>query len=215
VNGLYHNYSRADRRGNSELIQAIAQHLSGGKSTGGDAAHTVVVREEEAQRLIAFLEENAFYTQQIDAACYLTEGAEQKVYFQEATNTVLKVNSGVFYTSWADYFHSLLLHNFFFPDTAYTFLGMHKEGDYLCAVVEQPFIKTTELTNLQRVKSFLSNLNFINNRNNDYKNHELGIIIEDLHDENVLTNNDILYFIDTVFYVLPQFYNSPIATIFQ
>lgn len=42
---------------------------------------------------------------------------------------------------------------------------------------------------------------FINVRNNDYRNDDLGIIIEDLHDENVLTNNGILYFIDTVFYI--------------
>ncbi|OAV72304.1 hypothetical protein Barb6_01240 [Bacteroidales bacterium Barb6] len=38
-------------------------------------------------------------------------------------------------------------------------------------------------------------------QNNDYINPKLGIIIEDLHDENVLTNNGILYFIDTVFYI--------------
>ena len=30
---------------------------------------------------------------------------------------------------------------------------------------------------------------------------ELGIILEDLHDENVLTRNEILYFVDTVFYL--------------
>ena len=38
-------------------------------------------------------------------------------------------------------------------------------------------------------------------RNNDYFNPELGIILEDLHDENVLKNNGILYFIDIVFYL--------------
>ncbi|MDR0573872.1 MAG: hypothetical protein LBG96_07585 [Tannerella sp.] len=31
-------------------------------------------------------------------------------------------------------------------------------------------------------------------------NPESGIILEDLHNENVLTSNGILYFIDTVFY---------------
>ena len=30
---------------------------------------------------------------------------------------------------------------------------------------------------------------------------DLGIILEDLHDENVLTQDGILYFIDTVFYI--------------
>ncbi len=45
------------------------------------------------------------------------------------------------------------------------------------------------------------NNGFENKRNNDYFNPELGIIIEDLHDENVLTHDGILYFIDTVFYL--------------
>jgi len=42
--------------------------------------------------------------------------------------------------------------------------------------------------------------------NNDYKNIELGIILEDLHDENVLCRDDLFYFIDTVFYLAPSFF---------
>lgn len=38
-------------------------------------------------------------------------------------------------------------------------------------------------------------------RNHDYFNPDLGIILEDLHDENVLTQDRILYFFDTVFYI--------------
>lgn len=49
---------------------------------------------------------------------------------------------------------------------------------------------------------------FINSRNNDYFNPELGIILEDLHDENVLTRNNILYFIDTVFYLTEGFWSE-------
>jgi hypothetical protein len=41
---------------------------------------------------------------------------------------------------------------------------------------------------------------FENTRNHDYFHPDLGIILEDLHDENVLTQDGILYFIDTVFY---------------
>jgi hypothetical protein len=44
---------------------------------------------------------------------------------------------------------------------------------------------------------------FLNTQNNDYYHPKWNIILEDLHDENVLTQNDILYFIDTVFYVVP------------
>ncbi len=42
-----------------------------------------------------------------------------------------------------------------------------------------------------------------------YYNPDLGIILEDLHDENVLTANGILFFIDTVFYIKDEiFWNS-------
>lgn len=49
---------------------------------------------------------------------------------------------------------------------------------------------------------------FENIRNIDYYDPDLGIILEDLHDENVLTQNDILYFIDTVFYIKPEIFWS-------
>ncbi|GEP52772.1 hypothetical protein FNO01nite_34440 [Flavobacterium noncentrifugens] len=61
---------------------------------------------------------------------------------------------------------------------------------------------------MQQVKTFLTQNGFENNRSNDYFNSELGIILEDLHDENVLTRNEILYFIDTVFYLTPEFWSE-------
>jgi hypothetical protein len=42
---------------------------------------------------------------------------------------------------------------------------------------------------------------FLHTRNHDYYNPDLGIIPEDLHDENVLTQEGVLFFIDTVFYI--------------
>jgi hypothetical protein len=66
----------------------------------------------------------------------------------------------------------------------------------------------TSSTDLLNVKTFLTLNGFENNRNNDYINHDLGIILEDLHDENVLTQNEILYFIDTVFYLTEKFWSK-------
>ena len=71
----------------------------------------------------------------------------------------------------------------------------------LYALVEQPFVKANQPTNLEEVKEFMKSNGFENTRNNDYYNASLGIILEDLHDENVLTQDGILYFIDTVFYL--------------
>ncbi len=131
---------------------------------------------------------------------YVSEGAEQKVYLQN-DRSVLKLNDAIYYLSWEDYFVNLLLNNYFFSDTAYNLLGFFENEAVLYAVVEQSFVKATEPTDLVFVEQFMNSNGFQKTRNNDYFNSDLGIILEDLHDENVLTNNGVLYFIDTVFYL--------------
>ena len=74
------------------------------------------------------------------------------------------------------------------------------------AVVEQNFVIATEKTDLENVKLFLKNSGFFNKKNNDYFHPELGIILEDLNDENVITQQGILKFIDTVFFLTEDFY---------
>jgi hypothetical protein len=69
-------------------------------------------------------------------------------------------------------------------------------------------VSITSQTNLEDVKNFLKLNGFKNTRNNDYFNEELGIVLKDLHDENVLTRNGILYFIDTVFYLTEEFWKN-------
>jgi hypothetical protein len=66
-------------------------------------------------------------------------------------------------------------------------LGFKKENDVIYAVVQQNFVSITSSTDLKKVKEFLTINGFVNNRNNDYVNSELGIILEDLHDEMSMT----------------------------
>jgi hypothetical protein len=87
-------------------------------------------------------------------------------------------------------------------------IGFTKDNRILYCVVQQAYVAITENTDLDQVKTFLTQNGFENNRNNDYVNPELGIILEDLHDENVLTRNEILYFIDTVFYLNEKFWSE-------
>lgn len=124
----------------------------------------------------------------------------------EDANSVIKLNDSIFYLSWLDYFNNLLVHNYFFPDTSYKLLGFKRTENILYVVVKQFFIQSTEVTNLQTVKDFLEANGFVNKKNNDYFNEELGIILEDLHDENVIINNRVLFFINTVFYLTDTFY---------
>ena len=157
-------------------------------------------KREETERLKQYVNSQNLWIRDIDLNNYVSEGAEQKVYLKN-NKSVIKLNDAIYYLSWIDYFVNLLLNNYFFPDTAYKLLGFFENESVLYAVVEQRFINATEKTNLDHVEQFMRANGFQKIRNNDYFNSELGIILEDLHDENVLTRNGILFFIDTVFYL--------------
>jgi len=157
-------------------------------------------KREETERLKQYVSSQNLWVQNIDLNNYVSEGAEQKVYLKD-NKSVIKLNDAIYYLSWIDYFVNLLLNNYFFPDTAYKLLGFFENESVLYAVVEQHFINANEKTNLDHVEKFMRANGFLKIRNNDYFNPKLGIILEDLHDENVLTRNGILFFIDTVFYL--------------
>jgi len=137
----------------------------------------------------------------------LAEGAEQKVYLNDDDLSVTKLNDSIFYETWTDYFNSLLLNNFFFPTTSYELIGFLIRQNQLLAAVKQPFIQSTLATDIDKVRELMASNGFLNNRNNDYINTQLGIIAEDLHDENVLNNQGVLFFIDTVFFLMAAFYH--------
>jgi hypothetical protein len=189
------------------IIQTIASYLKNGEATSGKIEGEKRLKSEETEILRNYITQNNLWVNDIDFSQYVSEGAEQKVYLKDSEN-VLKLNDSLYYTSWKDYFYNLLLHNYFFPDTAYELIGFTRDSEILYCVVQQPYVAITESTDLQQVKTFLTQNGFENNRNNDYVNPELGIILEDLHDENVLTRNEILYFIDTVFYLTQEFWSE-------
>jgi hypothetical protein len=182
------------------VIQAIADYLRRGEKSGSTPETDKFFKREETQRLKQYIETNNCWVSDINIENYVSEGAEQKVFLKD-TQSVIKLNDAIFYLSWVDYFHSLLLNNYFFPNTAYELLGFFENENTLYAVVKQTFVKSTEETDLSHVRQFMQSNGFELIRNNDYFNSDLGIIIEDLHDENVLTNNGVLFFIDTVFYI--------------
>ena len=187
------------------VIQAIACYIDDGAQTSSTIEIEKSLKKQETKILEDYITKNNLWIKDIDFSQYVSEGAEQKVYLKDSEH-VLKLNDAIYYNSWKDYMYNLLLHNFFFSDTAYELKGFTKDNDNLYAVVQQNYVSITSSTNLEKVKEFLTVNGFHNNRNNDYINKDLGIILEDLHDENVLTQNEILYFIDTVFYLTEEFW---------
>jgi hypothetical protein len=197
---------RDEQAGTNSQLKKTQTFLRRYAETGSSIEKQQRFQDEETTALIAFATtENLLYPHQILSADFISEGAEQKVYrYNDAY--ILKTNSRVFYESWLDYFNSLLIHNFFFPATAYAFLGFKMIEEELHAVVKQEFVIVNENTSLEVVKQFLEYNGFLHKRNNDYFNPEIGLIFEDLHDENVLSYDGVLYFIDTVFYLTAEFY---------
>lgn len=203
---IYHVLSGKSEVRFGAALQAITSYLNNGKEPSPTFENEKHFKKQETARLEAYIAANSLELNSIDFSQYVSEGAEQRVYLKDS-EFVLKLNDAIYYSSWKDYFYNLLLHNYFFPDTAYNLLGFTKENDVLYAIVQQNFVSISSTTNLNSVKSFLTSNGFRNIRNNDYVNDEIGVILEDLHDENVLTQNDILYFIDTVFYLTPKFWD--------
>jgi len=108
------------------IIQTIASYLNDGSQSGFETENSKQIREKETKRLEVFIYEHHLWTNNIDFTQYVSEGAEQRVYLKDA-NYVLKLNDAIYYSYWIDYFQNLLLHNFFFPDTAYELLDLLKK----------------------------------------------------------------------------------------
>ena len=190
------------------LIQAAAHYLREGQKAGGNAEKTKLTKEQETERLIAWINNRFFWFTEHNESRFIARGAEQKVYLYTDEMYVYKLNDSIFYEYWLDYFYSLLIHNFFFPQTSYQLIGFFQEGSDLFAVVKQPYISITQPTDISSIWQFLNENGFLLKKNNDYFNIDTGIILEDLHDENVLTQNDVLFFIDTVFYLTESFFEK-------
>jgi len=192
--------------GQSSAIRTAKAYLRNHTQAGSQIKNAKPSRAEEERALKKYAAEANLFIHKESLGSYITEGAEQIVFYRENETTLFKIADAIFYVNWSDYFDNLLLHNYFFPDTAYMLLGFLEEDDKLFAVIQQPFVQETDMTNLEAVKNHLLANGFLHKKNNDYYHPYLGIILEDLHDENVLTNNGVLFFVDTVFYLTETFY---------
>ena len=82
-------------------------------------------------------------------------------------------------------------------------MGFTEISNGLHIVVQQPFVEGKQ-AELEHIEEFLTFNGFANIKRQDYYNKEFGLLLEDMHDENVIAKGDLLFFIDTVFYVMMQ-----------
>ena len=99
-----------------------------------------------------------------------------------------------------EFFESIRIHNHLFIDTAYSLLGFMEVEDILHAVLSQPAVNSTRGAVRSQVQTYMAKFGFHHVGNDHYESESL--LIQDLHDENVLVGYDgRLYFIDTCIYV--------------
>jgi hypothetical protein len=161
-----------------------------------------VIKEKQVGFLRAHAEKAGLWMESLpQGSQYLAEGGESKVYLSEDGKFVIKVNDAGYYATWTEYFNSLLLHNLLFSNSAYSLLGFIEFDEKLCAVVKQLFVEGGQAS-LDHIEGFLNYNGFTRTRRQDYYNSEFGLTLEDMHDENVIAKDHILFFIDTVFYIM-------------
>ena len=164
-----------------------------------------IIKEKQTRFLKTHAENNGLWmpTLSVDSQ-YLTRGGESEIYLAPDHRHVIKVNEAVYYATWTEYFNSLVIHNLLFPSTVYELLGFTSgKNETLCAVLRQPFIEGGQ-ADLESIKELLTFNGFENTRRQDYYNKEFGLELEDMHDENVIAKDDVLFFIDTVFYIMER-----------
>ncbi|HZH63974.1 MAG TPA: hypothetical protein VEY10_03715 [Flavisolibacter sp.] len=162
-----------------------------------------ILKEEQVRFIEPYIRQNNLWIAKLPGNDrFLTRGGEARVYLDSDNKNVIKLNDAVYYATWLEFFNSILLHNLIFGNTSYSLIGFFKENDRLHAVVRQPFIKSDAQVDLRDIKALLEFNGFSNTRRNDYQHEGLGLILEDMHDENVLVNSETLFFIDTVFYTV-------------
>lgn len=80
-------------------------------------------------------------------------------------------------------------------------MGFEYKTDILFIVLKQKFIIADTNVELAEVETFLNENGFVRIKRNDYYNKEFCIWLEDIHDENVIKQNNGYFLIDTVFYI--------------
>jgi hypothetical protein len=112
-NHLYAIISGKSEVRHGKIIQTIANYLRESQRTSTTFKGSKHYKEQEKQRLESYISKNQLWVKHIDFDQYVSEGAEQKVYLINQ-KSVIKLNDSIYYNSWEDYFHNLLLHNTFF-----------------------------------------------------------------------------------------------------
>jgi hypothetical protein len=192
----------------STVRRQLLQSFGPSRTSQEDFEDKAVRKKGQDQFLRDYAQRHGLWLTNLPAEnSYLTRGGESKVYFSSDGLHVLKLNNARYYATWTEYFNSLILHNVLFPSTAYFLVGFTDNEDVpageptLSVLLRQPFIEG-EQADLAHIQDLLNFNEFKLIKRQDYFNDEFRIRLEDMHDENVISKDGLLFFIDTVFYIM-------------
>lgn len=119
-----------------DIIKAVAHYIRESQKTSGNTKKPEFTKKQEAKKLTEWIDSQNHWFCEHDENRFIASGAEQRVYLHSDEKFVYKFNDTIFYEFWLDYFYSLLIHNYFFPQTAYELIGFYQEKEVLFAVVK-------------------------------------------------------------------------------
>lgn len=126
-------------------------------------------------------------------------GVENDVYFDQETNTVIKINNLMISKSVLGLLRRLILHNSMFPQTKYTLEGFTGFGNgSIYPVLRQDYVAEATYATHGEILDYMEALNFTQNGEASFTNGRLTI--RDLRPRNVLKSKDgVLFVIDADF----------------
>lgn len=126
-------------------------------------------------------------------------GVENDVYFDQNTNTVVKINNLMISKSVLGLIRRLLMHNNMFPHTKYTLEGFTGLGNgSIYPVLRQDYVFDATYATHGEILDYMEALGFTQNGEASFTNGK--ITIKDLRPRNVLKNRDgALFVIDADF----------------
>jgi hypothetical protein len=88
------------------------------------------------------------------------------------------------------------IHNMLFPETKYELVGFTKKGDRLQFILEQPFVQGRNYRKEDNFPQYMEQLGYEQIDDTTYYNQFL--LLQDLHEANVLKTNTGFAFVDTI-----------------
>jgi hypothetical protein len=170
------------------------------------------LRREEERLLREWLEDENNAHLRIDGESFQREweicgslgGCEHDVWPTLDGMSFMKRTQGLLHADWREYLRRLEMSNQLFPATPFRLEGFGNDPEgHFCTYVSQPAVyPVTRGVPPRVVAGFMIALGFRRVRQWDFRNEELGLLVEDLHDQNVLFGpGGHLFVIDPIIYL--------------